>query len=371
MSVGSKRNQLCWCGSGKKYKKCHLNRESHPELGFGELIGMTNKLNKEKLCSVPEELKDSCTSRIIKAHTVSKSGSLMDIAKDSHVLGLKVSLEKIQRNRGRLTLEKVGINNASTFTGFCSFHDKEIFSPIENEEFIASKKNCFLLAYRALSREIYAKKSSSKVPSVLSQLDAGKGLSTQMQIQLFKKHYEEGNKLALKDLDFMFNIFKSALLNEDYNEIEHYIIEFDAPPFIQGASTFAPPYDFFDNHIQKIDLSTSLLKQIVINCFSDHGKGYFLLSWVTKHRENLIQFIESLDKIPDTDKWKYIAKFLFITSENIYCSIDWWDGLNEENKNNVKDYIMSGLSNNVKYIYKNDDNNLDLGEMNILTKKYI
>jgi SEC-C motif len=24
------RNDQCWCGSGKKYKKCHLDRENQP-----------------------------------------------------------------------------------------------------------------------------------------------------------------------------------------------------------------------------------------------------------------------------------------------------------------------------------------------------
>jgi len=23
------RNELCWCGSGKKYKRCHLGRDEH------------------------------------------------------------------------------------------------------------------------------------------------------------------------------------------------------------------------------------------------------------------------------------------------------------------------------------------------------
>ena len=25
------RNDLCWCGSGKKYKRCHLEKDAHKE----------------------------------------------------------------------------------------------------------------------------------------------------------------------------------------------------------------------------------------------------------------------------------------------------------------------------------------------------
>jgi len=30
------RNESCWCGSGKKFKKCHLNREHEPMPTFEE-----------------------------------------------------------------------------------------------------------------------------------------------------------------------------------------------------------------------------------------------------------------------------------------------------------------------------------------------
>ncbi len=25
------RNELCWCGSGKKYKRCHLDSDAHKQ----------------------------------------------------------------------------------------------------------------------------------------------------------------------------------------------------------------------------------------------------------------------------------------------------------------------------------------------------
>ena len=25
------RNEVCWCGSGKKYKRCHLEKDAHKE----------------------------------------------------------------------------------------------------------------------------------------------------------------------------------------------------------------------------------------------------------------------------------------------------------------------------------------------------
>jgi hypothetical protein len=31
------RNENCWCGSGKKYKRCHLDRDDHKRRMSGNL----------------------------------------------------------------------------------------------------------------------------------------------------------------------------------------------------------------------------------------------------------------------------------------------------------------------------------------------
>jgi len=80
------RNDLCWCGSKRKYKKCHLNRDKQVPVGKGKIQKTLNSFEQQKCCSVPKELRAECTRRIIKAHSVSKSSSLKEIAIDGHVL---------------------------------------------------------------------------------------------------------------------------------------------------------------------------------------------------------------------------------------------------------------------------------------------
>ncbi|WP_462296274.1 SEC-C metal-binding domain-containing protein, partial [Bilophila wadsworthia] len=38
------RNDLCWCGSGKKYKKCHLYRINEKIINKNELFSMYKKM---------------------------------------------------------------------------------------------------------------------------------------------------------------------------------------------------------------------------------------------------------------------------------------------------------------------------------------
>lgn len=83
MKIG--RNQPCWCGSGKKYKKCHLNREAEEEIKLWEAEQSFKKAYGSKYCTVPDTLKNECNGNIVRAHSVSKSMNLKKIARNGHV----------------------------------------------------------------------------------------------------------------------------------------------------------------------------------------------------------------------------------------------------------------------------------------------
>jgi hypothetical protein len=92
------RNDPCWCGSQIKYKRCHLNREKQKPLERWEASKEFNNKFSRRICSSPNSFHQDCSKKIIKAHTVPKSSSLKAIAKDGHVLGMKMSLENIFKN---------------------------------------------------------------------------------------------------------------------------------------------------------------------------------------------------------------------------------------------------------------------------------
>jgi hypothetical protein len=66
-------NDPCWCGSGKKYKKCHYGRDSlekqNPFSAEKQLIKNYNK----KYCLHPGTSEKECSGSIVKAHTIQRS----------------------------------------------------------------------------------------------------------------------------------------------------------------------------------------------------------------------------------------------------------------------------------------------------------
>jgi hypothetical protein len=154
MKIG--RNDPCWCGSGKKYKRCHLSREDAPSPNVGDFIN-AQRHSTPTLCFHPNASSANCSGKIIKAHTVQRNGGLSQIAKDGHVYTAANDISSVIQNQGEITLKLTGLKTATTFTGFCNRHDTEIFKPIETVPFNPSSEHAFLLAYRVLCKELYAK----------------------------------------------------------------------------------------------------------------------------------------------------------------------------------------------------------------------
>jgi hypothetical protein len=178
MKIG--RNDPCWCGSGKKYKKCHLNREDEEPIQPWQLDKGLKRVLAARQCLAPDPWKQDCSPQIGRAHTVPRSGSLAKIARDGHVYSFRFSVQGLLKASGALRPELVGINQASTFTGFCSEHDRAIFAPLETMPFTATPEQCFLLCYRAVAREIFTKQAGASMAHQYGRvMDRGKPVAVQ------------------------------------------------------------------------------------------------------------------------------------------------------------------------------------------------
>jgi hypothetical protein len=62
------------------------------------------------------------------------------------------------KNGGKVIPRKMGVRTASTFFGFCSRHDTEMFRPVEYGHRGLTNENCFLLSFRALAYEVIMKR---------------------------------------------------------------------------------------------------------------------------------------------------------------------------------------------------------------------
>ncbi|MES2674461.1 MAG: SEC-C domain-containing protein [Pseudomonadota bacterium] len=332
------RNESCWCGSKIKYKKCHLDRDQQKPVDQNEIHKKLSSFNQQQCCSVPSELKDKCTSKIIKAHSVSKSSSLKEIAIDGHVLTTFKVTHSFNKTH-RLEPKLIGINKASTFNGFCSYHDKTLFSSIEDLPFLRTEEQCFLVAYRAVSRELFAKRSASNVLGLLKELDKGKSLKQQIEHQNASNYYINNHDLTTNDLVFVKSKLDRMLVLGDYSDLVHVIFELENPASVMTSAILSSEIDFEGGILQNPSSNPNEIPDyLIINSFAGNGKGYIVMSWLAEHsicNEILLDQLLKKDHISN-----YLTMFVFASIENNYLCPTWWASLSSE----MQDYICKVYS---------------------------
>lgn len=115
----------CWCGSGRTYAQCHRDRQKQQSLPEYEIKEGFRKAFEKRICLHPQRSVLCCSEQIVKAHTVSASANLDAIAEDGHVMHFYFSSKATVAQMDRVTVQEIGVNKASTFFGFCRFHDSQ------------------------------------------------------------------------------------------------------------------------------------------------------------------------------------------------------------------------------------------------------
>lgn len=324
------RNQRCPCGSGKKFKKCHGD-SSIPTPSPGQIDAQLRRLAPKAECLSPESFHANCKGKAIASHTVSRSGSLGEITKDGHVYSYKVSIQKLTALQGNMEPTLTGWRDASTFPGFCAPHDKSIFAPLEDQPFTGNEEQCYLLAYRALAWEYYAKLRATKSNGIRQAFAVDIGPAMQKIVA----NFNEGGNLGLSDLTTRKSGMDTALETQDWSSLSGLLLEFNQIFPIQCAAAWSPTEDLHGRHLQSLDDKSRVPEGATISSFAADGKSYFLLSWLNDSKNIGGKLASSIEKIPDAEKAGALAAWLLLTSENCHLSPEWFDNLDENARNTI------------------------------------
>lgn len=322
------RNEECPCGSKKKYKLCHGGVNNIPAPIPGKIDSQLRTLTQNAVCLAPPALHCDCKGKVISSHTVSRSGSLGEITRDKHVYSYKMGLQRIHELKGTIEPRLVGWKDASTFPGFCAYHDKYLFTPLEDQPFIGNQHQCFLLSYRSIAWEWYAKRRSSHQSQFRSALTATK----RPELRSVMAHFNHMNELGLKDINEHKNRYDEVLTNERWSDCHGLLVEFDRVFPIQCSAAWAPTEDIQGNEIQILGFSPRTPEMATIASFAANGKSYFLLSWLNDSSRVALQLADSILAISEYDLPSVIASLLLMTSENCHISPAWHDTLGRQDK---------------------------------------
>lgn len=265
------------------------------------------------------------------------------ISEAGHVFGYNPSPENFTRFNGSLAPALIGINKASTFSGFCQFHDDAVFRPIEKRAFEGTAEQCFLLAYRAFCRDYYTKVAASNLAEARSRLDSGHDLSAQIAIQSQVHLFNVGIQAGLRDNMHHKKIFDSILEHKRYSDVHAIVFEFDGVWPIMSSGSTNPDFDFDGNLIQDLmdlELTPDLL---TLTSFYDGNKSYVVMAWAISSHASCHRIVRSLMTRPERDWPDYLTQFIYRNFENVFMSPKWWGSLEASKRDQISKLLVEEI----------------------------
>lgn len=345
MKIG--RNELCPCGSKMKYKKCCNGKDANTLnlKNFNSILAVKKMIDKRiekariKTCLHPQ--KSECAGKVIKAHSIQNNKILSSIAENGHVMMFRPEINK----RGlEANMNSVGRTVATTFTGFCSHHDKITFAPIEDRLYVGSSEQNFLFAYRALAFDRHKKLEQINVVR-----DCIKDQPQMLTESSFVKFYR-GNQLAERDFQEYTRKFDEALITSKYDILETVKIRLNGFARIAISSAFYLQYDILGNPLNNVNsLDSEKLKMIMVNAFPQEDNTFIILSWLKEDVDFFAQFKKQFLNLDDNSVINVLNNLIPYYSENFAIGPKLWESFDELSKQEIQ-FVFNGEGKNAYYV---------------------
>lgn len=316
------RNDPCPCGSGKKYKKCCLGKADNPV--FSDIANLPTvyktfrKASRIKECIYPDHT--CCSEKIISAHSIQNNKILAKISDNG-----KVYMPVMKPEISFSLQKEYGRKEASVFTGFCGYHDKTVFQPIEDHDFMGTEEQIFLYVYRAFALEYHKKQEAVKMEQ---QFFSNKPSIISMPGYMIDG--KTGFTMAVDDFREEKSAFDDALLTKHYDVLTSIVWYFDGFSNFAATGGEAPSLDFDSNQIQDLLNPHIPVRHIYYSVFPENNKTIAIISWLKIYDDIFSSIKERLNKATDIEKRNYINNTLPMIAENIAIKPSSWEAMSEK-----------------------------------------
>jgi hypothetical protein len=289
---------------------------------------------KTALC-LHADAPNNCDEKIVRAHTLQKSGSLAAIAENGHVCSSRDTALIKGTSGVSDDLALVGVNSASTFNGFCSRHDNDTFEPADSAKAVTNEV-AFLMAYRALSYEIYMKMIAIPTMEALQdKIDRGLEYARQARAQSEFQLAMQGFRAGLGEHQahkVNYDRLLGGLWKSDFHGVA---FSFDAVLPIVSSGTFFPEFDFHGGSLQSINEDIGKLSLLAFNLVVIDQTSVLIFGWDVDPTGANAKFAESFAKLGSGQMADAIVRFCFEICDNIFAKPSWWAGVSKPDRGDL------------------------------------
>jgi hypothetical protein len=279
-----------------------------------------------------------CEKPTIRAHSISNKRLLLKLSRDGYVMYLN-------RNTSDWgSLVETGRGVATTFSGFCSNHDK-IFHPIDNKDYVVGNvEQEYLFAFRAAAKEFTTRKA------MVHATDTQLVNNQEQEFPLddfglaMMDNFKQGFTMGLEDQKTTRGVFIDTFDKGKYNVLETAVLEIGEELPIAVSSTFNLELAYDGNLINDVSPAGygTQMKPCFLTIFPQNGKTYGLISYFRKDKSSY-GFLKNLDSIDDSEKKVILSNLLTSYTENFVAEPAYWESLSNETKKKYSEICANYL----------------------------
>jgi hypothetical protein len=307
----------------------------HNPKAAAELIEAFRRRFSSKTCMAPHSDHEGA---IVAAHTLSVESMLRKIAINGHVYTV-ASTKGLGANNLPIEVCRRGLRDVSVFNGFCQRHDRDLFSCIETEPFRFTRRQCFMLAYRAAAREFYLKgKQFESIPTP-AQFAAVHGTAPPPMFEEMAYLLQTGSLSGLKDAGNLKDALDTHLVTAAWDRLVTHAILFSETPTVLATAAFQPFFDMDGNQLQDFEDTEGDMSNLCFSLIPLQVGGVAIFSWLDTSNAAPRRFYESV--LAQADMTTAVMHVALDNTENLAMNPAWYEGLSTDERR----YLFSRIVN--------------------------
>lgn len=342
--------ELCPCGSDQKFKFCcYQNAKTakdstnkYKDYSEGRIQHLVKKMWDDtdfEVCLAFNQ--EECKPLIKNAHALQNNKILNRISEDGHVFTISSNVTKQRINAD---FKKISRNKASTFFGFCDYHDNEIFKPIEQKEYLGEPIQNFLFAFRAFCLEYH--RIIRKFKTIRDNFKE----NPSFMLDPFGVYMYRIAEFDVNDSETEYKLFKYNFNYKHLNNIVtierrlNYEVEFAV------SSSFAVKDNLYGNEMNDIfSIEKDTVPNIYINIFPVENETVIIMSYNIKYETVYGEYFNQIRHLTDEELEAYLNFLVINYTENVFFSPRLIDKLDGEQKESLLGSFQSSIDLNKTY----------------------
>jgi hypothetical protein len=348
----------------KNYLNKNVNSENFDLESFKKLIHLggisfsKDIEDKQQWCFINNR---NCKGKIIAAHSIQKNNELLSISSE---IESKQQVLKFKRNTSssNFEIEYEDISKASTFSGFCHHHD-QVFEPIDKEKPESILQYLFLVSFRSFAfsyhynrsnQDYYLDTADNMMDSLSSVMNSMTGFLESINSAFTDNSEElEDNKEPEKNKEescaqevnlriTRFENYRELLIDylekRQFEKLDYFIHDLNFVCPIVCSSWLVTQVDFGGNGFLTILPPNNepyfgfpiLLSVLPL----PNNKTRIVMARFKDEPESVLYFNKLRNTLRSNyDFEMFISKRIIEKVDNFYLAPDFWNKLNDEEKN--------------------------------------